>query len=295
MRDRVLPLLAIAATLLIWGGSYTAIQIGLREIDAIPLAALRFAVAAAPAAVWLAVVRPPLPGPGDLLRFLACGATGIAFYNMLLNTGQQTVSPGAASFIINTTPVFTALLAAILLGERVRVRAWFGMAASLTGIGIIAAAQTQGLRFGAGAGLVLTAALCSATFFVIQRPLVMRHGAGLSTACTLVIGAICLAPWLPQGIAQIEVSSSAARLAVLFLGLLAGSLAYVAWIFSLGHFGAARATSFLYLVSPLAVGTAYLITGEVPDWQTLTGGSLALAGVILVNARGEKSWKWRDA
>ena len=52
---------------------------------------------------------------GDALRFLLCGFLGIALH-ALLNTGEQTVSAGAASFIVNTLPIFTALLAAVFLG-----------------------------------------------------------------------------------------------------------------------------------------------------------------------------------
>ena len=63
---------------------------------------------------------------GDALRFLLCGFLGIALYNALLNTGEQTVSAGAASFIVNTLPIFTALLAAVFLGER--FNRWAGSA-----------------------------------------------------------------------------------------------------------------------------------------------------------------------
>ncbi len=42
----------------------------------------------------------------------------IAAYAVLLNTGEQTVPAGPASFIINTMPVFTALIATFALGER---------------------------------------------------------------------------------------------------------------------------------------------------------------------------------
>jgi drug/metabolite transporter (DMT)-like permease len=60
------------------------------------------------------------------LRFLACGLLGIALYNALLNTGEQTVSAGAASFIVNTLPIFTALLAQSFLHERFNRWGWLG-------------------------------------------------------------------------------------------------------------------------------------------------------------------------
>ena len=281
-----LPVAAVAVTVLSWAAAFPLIRLVLADVDPIPLAAIRFAVAALFAVAWLAFKRPKRPTVRDALRFAACGAVGISLYNILLNTGQQTVSAGAASFIVNTLPIITALLSFLVLRERLTAWAWAGMAVSFCGIGLIAQGQPGGLDFGAGSTLVLAAACCSAVYFVIQRPLVPVYGALNCAAYTLLAGALLLAPWAPAGMAQASGAPGATGLAVLALGVFPAALGYATWTYALGHYGAARAANFLYLVPPVATALAVPLVGEWPTLQTLAGGALAIAGVVVVNTRG---------
>jgi len=71
--------------------------------------------------------------------------------------------------------------------------------------------------------------------------------------------------------------------------VLPAAIGYATWTYALGHFGAARATNFLYLVPPVATAIALPLLGETPGPQTLLGGAVAIAGVVLVNTRGRRS------
>ncbi|WP_225770376.1 DMT family transporter [Inquilinus sp. Marseille-Q2685] len=285
-RAPLAPYAAVAVTVLSWAAAFPAIRLALRELQPVPLAAARFAVAALLVLGWLAWRRPQRPALPDLLRFALCGLIGIAAYNILLNTGQRTVAAGAASFIVNTAPILTALLARLALGERFGARGWAGTLVSFAGIALIASAQPGGLAFGAGASLVLGSALCMACYVVLQKPLVARHGALACTAWTLLAGALWLSPWLPDAAGELPQAGAATVATVIGLGVLPAAIGYATWTTALGHFGAARATNFLYLVPPVATAIAVPLLGETPGPQTLLGGAVAIAGVVLVNTRG---------
>ena len=277
---------AVAFTIVSWAAAFPLIRIALNELAPIQLAAARFAIAAILIVAWLAWTRPPLPARSDALRIFLCGLAGIALYNIFLNTGQQTVAAGAASFIVNGAPIITALLALVFLNERFTIWGWIGTLVSFTGIGIIASGQPGGLSFGAGAMFIVGAAICTASYFVLQKPLVAKYGAMPCAAYTMLTGALLLSPWLPAATATLANASHLTIGAVVALAVFPAALGYATWTYALGYFGAAWGSNFLYLIAPVATALAFLFTAEVPNVQTLAGGALAIAGVIIVNTRG---------
>jgi drug/metabolite transporter (DMT)-like permease len=285
-RQPLLAAGAVAFTIVSWASAFPFIRIGLQGLPPLQLASARFATAALLVLAWLAYRRPRLPTWPDGLRFALCGFLGIALYNALLNTGEKTVAAGAASFIVNTLPIFTALLAAVVLGERFNRWGWLGSLISLAGIAVIARGQPGGLTLGAGSTLILGAALCSASYFVLQRRLIPVYGALTCTAYTLLAGALLLTPWLPGAVHSLDGAPRGTLQAVLVLGVFPATLGYATWTFALGHFGAARAANFLYLTPAVATVLSALLTGERPGLATLCGGLLAICGVVLVALRG---------
>ncbi|QCP53909.1 EamA/RhaT family transporter [Trinickia violacea] len=278
----LVPALAVAVTVISWASAFPFIRIGLHGLPPLQLAAARFATAAVLVAIWLAWRRPRLPSVRDAVRFLLCGAIGIAAYNALLNTGEKTVSAGAASFIVNTLPIFTAIFATVFLRERFNRWGWCGSAISLAGVAVIALGQPGGLVLGAGASLILCAAMCSAAYFVLQKRLIPVYGALACTAYTLLAGALWLSPWLPGAVTSLTVASPDTVAAVLILGIFPAAIGYATWTFALGHFGAARAANFLYLTPAVATTLSIALTGERPGVATLCGGLMAISGVVFV-------------
>lgn len=277
----------VGITVLSWASAFPSIRVALTGFGPAELAALRFAVASLAIGLYVAWKRPVLPGRADLARLVAAGVLGIAAYNLLLNTGSRVVDAGTASFVVNTAPVFTALLGAVLLGERLRPIGWTGIGLSFAGVALIAVGRGD-MGFGAGALLVLAAALCQAAQFVLQKPLLARCGALPVTACLIWVGTAALSPALPGALVAAASAPAHAVGAVIFLGLGPAALAYVTWSYALSRLPVGRAASFLYLVPPLAMLIAWSWLGEVPGWGALAGGAVALAGVVLVNTVGRE-------
>jgi drug/metabolite transporter (DMT)-like permease len=278
-------ILAVIVTIVGWASSFPAIRAGLSAIDPIELGALRFAIAAVPSAIYLMVLRPALPAWNELWRFAFGGVVFIALYTVLLNYGEMTVSAGAASFIINVNPIITAVLAMILLGERFPVLAWVGTFLSFTGIGIIALGEGQGLTFNTGALLILGSALCTSLSSIVQKRLYSRHRPLTVSAWNMILGALCLAPALPNGFAQMASAGSEPFWSVIYLGIVPSLIAYASWSVALSRLPASRASNFMYCVPPVAVLIGFVWLGETPGLFGIVGGALALAGVVLVNLK----------
>jgi drug/metabolite transporter (DMT)-like permease len=276
------PMLPVLATVLLWASAFPGIRAALEGFSPTGLASLRFAVAGAILLLVQAIAGGVRPRLADLPRILGSGALGIAAYNIALNQGELTVSAGAASFLVNTAPIFTALLATLVLRERIGWRSWAGMAVGLAGVALIARAEAGASPLGWGAALVLLAAALQALYFVLMKPLIQRYGPLQATSFAVLAGAAALLPWLPAALLEARQAPAAATLAALYLAVFPAALAYLIWSVALQRLPASRAAAWLYLVPPVATLIGVVWPGEVPPLHSLIGGAIALAGVLLV-------------
>ena len=211
--------LAVAATVLLWGSAFAAIHTGVADVGPAPLGVSRLLVAS----LALAVVAPffgvGLPRRRDLPRILLCGATGMTAYQLLLNTGEVTVPAGTASLLIATAPVHAALLARLFLGERIGYRAQLGIAVAFAG------AVTLGLGHGAGGAplpavlAVLGAAASQAAFFVAQKPMLERYSPLAATCHATWAGALLILPFGLGTPAALADASAVGLASLAWLGL----------------------------------------------------------------------------
>lgn len=275
----------VTFTVMAWASSFPAIRAGLAGFGPAEMAALRFALAGGPAALFLIATRAKLPELGDIWRFLVGGVIFIAGYALLLNFGQRVVPAGPAAFIINTNPIMTAVLAMMILGERFSLTAWLGTAISFAGIGVIALGKGLDVEIGISVLLILGAAFCNAITTVVQKPLFARYKPLHVAAWNMAIGGFVLLPFLPSAIEQAQVAPTISFWSVVYLAVVPSLIAYGTWAITLSRLPAARASNFQYAVPPMAMLIGFLWLGEIPTIFGLIGGAMALAGVVVVKLK----------
>lgn len=276
--------LALAGTVVLWASAFPAIRVG---VDGLGVAALSF-VRLAVAAVALAAVAPFAgvrpPRRRDLPMIALCGATGMTAYQLLLNWGEVHVAAGTASLLIAVAPVFSVLLGAVFLAERVTRSVVAGSAVALAGSAVVAFAGGAG-GFSSGAPLVLAAAFVQGVYHFASKPL-LRHRTGLEVATyAMAAGTVLALPLAPAAFHGAARAPAGALGAAVFLGLLPSALGFVFWGYAVARLPLAASTAALYLVPPVALAVSFVWLSEVPRPVALLGGAVSVLGVVLINHR----------
>jgi drug/metabolite transporter (DMT)-like permease len=281
--ERLRTTAAVGFTLLVWSSAFVGIRVGLGAYSPGEVALLRYLVASVILGVYCGVTRTRLPRLGDWAQVAFAGAVGFTVYNLALNSGERSVTAAAASFVGNTVPVVSAVLAMVLLRERLSAAGWLGILVSFSGTGLIAVGEGKGLRLEAGVLWVLLAATAQSAYFVLQKPLLTRYRPLELTTLAIWAGTAFLLPFLPGLLAAVPRAPLAPTLAVVYLGAFPAAIGYVTWAYVLARLPVAQAASFLYGVPGLTTLIGWVWLGELPSLLSFGGGALALVGVLIVN------------
>ncbi|WP_336697760.1 DMT family transporter [Curtobacterium sp. USHLN213] len=278
--------LAGFAVVVLWASAFPAIRVAVPEFGAVGLSFVRLAVAAIALIVVGLIMRIRLPRLADLGWVAACGLTGMAAYQLLLNWGELHVPAGTASIIVSAAPLVSVLVARVLFAERVPVIVGVGSLVALAGVTVVCLARS-GIGFGAAAWVVVAAMVVQGIYHPLQKPLLRKYSSiEVATYCMLA-GVVMTLPFVPVGWAMIVHAGPAGWLSAAYLGLLPSALGFVLWAFAVARMPVALSTSLLYLVPPVAVLISWIWLGEVPLVQEAVGGVIVLLGVALVS-QGER-------
>jgi drug/metabolite transporter (DMT)-like permease len=273
--------LALAVTVLMWSAAFVAIRVGAKEYDAGPFLLLRFLIPALLLGVLAARSRSLAPPARDRRRVIVLGLLFLSYIGLLV-VGETTVDAGTASMLAETSPLLTAALAVVVLGERVGPWLAAGLVTGFAGAALIAVGESGGFHLRAGAIAILAAALAQALLIVVQRPLLGRQSATAVVAQASIVGAVVMLPFTGRLIDSLGREPVSATLAIVFVAVTTGAVSYVTLAYALARStSTSQVSAVLYLVPPLAVLLSAVLLGEPPTALAIAGGALALGGVAL--------------
>jgi len=134
-RQHTFAFLQVLCAVVVWGASFIATKIVLREVSPATVIWLRFGmgVAVLGAAVILRRQLAPVRAK-DLVYFGALGFLGFTFHQWLQSNGLVTSQATTTAWIVSTTPVFIALLGVMILRERLNATRSIGIVLAAAGV-----------------------------------------------------------------------------------------------------------------------------------------------------------------
>ena len=275
------PFFYLLMTILVWGSSFPAMSYLLKDLNPMELALSRFLLPGILGLLYFLKTKLNI-SIRDYFRFFLSGFFGIFLYNFFLNTGQTSVSAGASSFIVNCNPLFAFLIGFYLLKQKIKAYYWVGIIICVVGVFIISLEKQLDTILNKGAFLILFAAFLTASYFHIVKPLIDKYGVTISLSLTLVFGTIPMLFWFNSTLNSVSFLDEKSIFALVWLTLFPTLLGYYTWTYSVGYFGANKASFFLFLIPVFSIIIDYLFLENLPSLTTLLGGSLILSSVSVI-------------
>lgn len=273
--------------ILLWGSAFAGIRHGLEGYSPEHLSFLRLLIGSLALVCYAAVIKMKLPEMKDWPVIFLFGFLGFAVYQTALSFGELTVSAGAASLLVSTSPVFIGLLGKMFFQERTGKWYWSGASISIIGIFFISFGAGGSFELGIGVLLILIASLSESLYFVFQKNYLDKYGALPFTAYTIWAATLFMAFYSPGIVSQITEAPLGATISAIYLGLFPTVVAYFAIAYITAHSGASEATSSLYLTPAASFLIAWIWLGEAPAILTIAGGVITLIGVSLTYFKGK--------
>jgi drug/metabolite transporter (DMT)-like permease len=290
-KPHLIPILEALFAVIVWGASFVATKVALRDVTPVTLIWLRFGMGVAILGAAVLVRRQfAFPAKKDWFYLALLGFLGITFHQWLQSTGLVTAQATTTAWIVATIPIFMALLGWLVLREKLAWTQILGIFLAALGVLLVVtegdlSALSRG-KFGTmGDFLILLSSPNWAIFSILSRRGLRQYPATRMMFYVISLGWLFTSIQLftGPGLSEIPNLTWEGWLGIGFLGIFCSGLAYIAWYDALQALPVAQTGAFIYIEPLVTVVVAALVLSEPLLWASLLGGGIILLGVWLVN------------
>lgn len=267
----------------LWGASFLFMRIAAPDFGPVPLVALRMTLAG----LFLTPVFLRKEAREMALKhgwsLLVSGVVGTSLAFILLSYASLTLSAGFTSLMNSSVPVFSAVIAAVWLGERLSRAQIAGLGLGVLGVAILVWGKLDFGESGSGWAIAACMGACLCYGFGASWMKSRLHSVKpmVASAGSLLGAGLVLIPWalfnLPDAMPSATSWGSAITLA-----LLCTALAFVLFFRLIQRSSATVATSVTFLIPFFAIFWGWLFLDEEVTLQMMAGLVVTLLGTSLI-------------
>jgi drug/metabolite transporter (DMT)-like permease len=290
-------LLAFAIIYLVWGSTFLAIRIGVREVPPFLLAGMRFFAAGIFLYAWMRGKGTASP---NLREWASASLLAVLIFVLdygMLFWAEKRVPSGIAAVMLATIPVFMTLSEiALLRTQRLTLRLGFALLLGIIGVAVLVG-RLGGLGGEAaistsGAIALVVAAIAWSVAASLNRKLSLPESKVMSSGAQMLAGGIflfvvsaALGEW--KGFDARAVSAGA-WLALAYLIVAGSIIAFTAYVWLIHHESPTRVGTYAYVNPVVAVVIGYFFGGEALGARTIAGTALVLVSVVVITTTGKE-------
>jgi drug/metabolite transporter (DMT)-like permease len=278
--------LGLATIYLVWGSTFIALAIAVRDLPPFLSMALRHLAAGA---ILLAIALPRGDREADPVRrrqvvaaFVFGGLLFVAGHGVLA-WAQQTVPAGVAALLVGSIPIWMAVLDRVALGRRLSTTGYLGIALGFAGLAFLFDPFGDASVDRWAALAIVVSAMCWAGGSLYSRgaPLPRRPlvSAGLASLCggILLTGVSGLGGELGQAVWTIE-----ATLAVAYLVVMGSLVGFTTYVWLLRAAPTSLVSTYAYVNPVVAVVLGWALLDETVTAQMVVAGGAVLVSVAMI-------------
>ena len=289
-------LLAFAIIYFVWGSTFLAIRVGVREVPPFLLAAMRFLVAGLVLYGWMIARGERSPSRRQWMSVSLIAVLIFVFDYGLLFWAEQRVPSGIAAVMMATIPVFMALSEIIFLRtQRLTVRL---VTALLIGIAGVAVLMSPWLSLSGapidpvGAVALIIASMSWSVSSALTRKLPLPPSKVMSSGAQMLAGGVLLA-LTAASLGEFRnfhpaAVSRGAWLSLLYLIVAGSIIAFTAYVWLIHHESPTKVGTYAYVNPVVAVLLGYFLGGEALGLRTILGTLFVLISVLVITTMPAK-------
>jgi len=268
---------------MLWGGSFLFIRVAVPVLGPFVLVELRVGLAALALVLYAVAVGRVPKLRGWWREFVIIGALNAALPFSLISAAEIELTASLAAILNSTTVLFTSLVAAAWMGERLTKGRVGGVILGIAGVAVLVGWDPVALN-----GPVLLsvgAMLCGSLCYGLGAVYTKRTFAGVPSLA-LAVGQQAAAATILLPLAAVsppaEAPSLIVVLSVLGLALLSTAVAYLLYFYLISSVGPTKTSTVTFLVPVFGLLLGVLLLNEPVGAGTLAGLGIILLSVALV-------------
>jgi drug/metabolite transporter (DMT)-like permease len=299
---RLLPWLALLVIYVVWGSTYLAIRIAVREVPPFGAAALRFGAAGIVMALIALVTdrKHGRPSLRQLADYALIGVLLLAFGNAMVMWAEQRIASGTTALIVATVPTWLTFFDGLRpRGQPWTLRVWLGVLLGMAGVALVAR-PGGGMAPGhwTAVGGLLLASIAWSIGSLYSQSVPRRLPLFSAAAVEMIGGAVVLlgeSLVMKEDWGRFASASPQAWWAIVYLFVFGSLVGFTAFAFCLNELPASTVGTYAYVNPVVAVLLGSLFLGEPVSAGLVLGAVLILGAVLLTTAKRRAATPAREA